>query len=284
MNFKDSIPHILALCTKSLTYIGKLVWSCIIGIATVITFLLIFALLLAILPRPLVWLVSVASLLWFVYNYRDQITIIIAALIAFGLALMLLYSINRSLFPDWIMTKSSSAFRINFSNKSFGLTQYKNETFDSLTCYGATQLDNVSIRGPLAIYGQLDANKLSIQGPITIYGHAELDDITCKDEITVYGKLTLDKGTISGKTKIYGGARIEQSTVDDLVTYARKITLTSSTVKNIHMKKDTGKVTVTLVKTKVNGDITFDCGNGRVILDRESSISGKVIDGNIEVR
>jgi len=50
------------------------------------------------------------------------------------------------------------------------------------------------------------------------------------------------------------------------------------------MKKDTGKVTVTLVKTKVNGDITFDCGNGRVILDRESSISGKVIDGNIEVR
>ncbi len=282
MDLKNNIPSILAFFTKSLAYIGKLVWSCIMGIATIITFLLIFVLLLAILPRPFVWIISIVSLLWFIYNFQNQIITTIAILIAFCLALMLLYMVNRSLFPHWIITKTFSTFKINFSNKSFGLTHYKNRSFETLTCYGSSQLDSVSISGPLTIYGQLDAQKLHTQGPITIYGHAKLNDITSKDTIIVYGKLTLNKSIISGKTQLYGKTHIEQSTMDDLAVYAKKVTLTSSNVKNIYMKKDSENGIVTLIKTIVDGNIVFDYKKGRVILDRDSSIKGNIINGNIE--
>jgi len=169
-------------------------------------------------------------------------------------------------------------------NKSFGVTTFKDETFDTLTCYGASRLDNVSIKGPLTIYGRLDANDLNVQGKVFIYGQTEMNDIHLKDDLMVYGRLTFDKGVVEGKTKIYGSVRIEDGKLNDLFVHARRITLNSSSVKNIYMEKEHGKITVVLVKTKVEGDIVFDSGNGRVIVDHDSSISGKVIDGNIEVK
>jgi cytoskeletal protein CcmA (bactofilin family) len=284
MNIKDNLLKIKTITTAVLRFVGKLIWSCIMDIATVITFLLIFVLLLAILPASLVWILSIGSLLWLVYTYRHNVATIIAILITCGLVLALVSSLKYSLFPDWVLTKSSSVFRMHYLNKSFGVRTFKDETFDTLTCYGASHLDNVSIKGPLTIYGRLDANDLNVQGKVFIYGQTEMNDVQLKDDLMVYGKLTLDKGVVAGKTKIYGSVRIEDGKLNDLFVHARRITLTSSSVKNIYMEKESGKITVVLVKTKVEGDIVFDSGKGRVIVDRNSSISGKVIDGDIEVR
>ena len=281
MDFKNYLSKISAIVTEWLKFAGWLAWSFIMGIATVITFLIIFVLLLAILPDPLVWLISIISLLWFVYTYRHKITTVIAILIACALALALLGSMKYYLLPEWMITKMST----NFSFHSFGMTKIKNKTVDTLTAYGSVDLEDVLIEGPLTIYGRLDASSTKVQGRVAVYGRTELEDIDLKDDLTVYGKLNLDRGVVSGETKVYGAIRIEDSKLNDLVAYSRNITLKDSVAKNIFVyKKEHGKAIVTLVASKIEGDIVFDSGQGTVILEHGSSIAGKVVDGDIEIK
>lgn len=281
MDINDMLVKIGTVVVGALVFCGWLIWSIIKGIATVITFLIIFALLSAILPFHLGEIVLLILLLWFVWGHRHEITTVIGVLIACVLALMLLNTIKYSLLPTWAITKYSSIFSIDFVDRSFGVTEIKNKTLDSLTCYGSADLDNVVINGPLTSYGRVTADVLNVHGPVVVHGHATVNDVNVKDDLIVYGRLHLHKGFIAGTTNIYGRADIEESNLHDLIVYAKKIIVTSSIIKNIYMKNEYGRTTVTLVGSTVDGDIIFDGGNGKVILERGASVGGVVHGGTI---
>lgn len=286
MDTKNTFEQFLDSIGKFLKFVGKFVWSFIRAIATVITLLIIFALLAYLISLKSAWIVTLILLLWFVYTNRKKVTTVIAVSMAFVLALMLFSAIKYSLFPNWAKTKYLSS-GIQLFNRSFGATRMEGKEIDSFTSYGAAQLDNVSIRGPLQVYGHLDASELKVQGSAKIYGHAELNDVNFNSDLSVYGRIDLDAGTIAGKTSIYGKAEIKKCEMTDLYVYARKIKLESCTVKNIYVKTSKKEwadreTVVRLIDTKVQGNVAFDGENGKVILEQGASVSGKVVGGNVQ--
>jgi hypothetical protein len=130
------------------------------------------------------------------------------------------------------------------------------------------------------VHGQLSASDLDVGEKVTIHGQATLNDVNFKDDLTVHGQLALDNGVIAGETSIHGQAHISKCRMNNLVVYARKITLTTSTVKNIYVKETNHKTTITLIDSKVEGDIVFDSGNGKVILEDGAAVGGKIIGGD----
>jgi len=216
------------------------------------------------------------------------------------LALALVNSIKYSLFPDWVMVKYAPLFRTEFMYKKFGSTEIKSRTVNNLTIHGTTDLDDMTINGPLAVYGRLHGSDLKVKGAITIHGQATLHDIVCADDVTihgqanlkgidvsgdlvVHGQLNIKRGSILGTTHVHGQAYIDKSTMADLMAHSEEITIKNSTLKNITLKQSYGrKIVVTLIDSTVDGNITFENENGIVVLKNDAKVQGKIIGGTAE--
>jgi hypothetical protein len=286
MNTKDTFKKIGDMLGKFITYVGLFIWSFIRVIATIITFIIIFALLAHLISLKVSWIVILILLLWFVYANRKKVATVIAVLITLLLALALFSALKYSLFPGWVKIKHFSG-GIHLFDKNFGATSIKDQELDSFTSYGAADLDNVTIKGPLCVYGHLDGSALRVRGKTKIYGHAELSDVNFDSELNVYGRIELNKGVVLGKTNIYGKADINKCEMGDLYVYSRKIRLESCTVKNIYVKTSKKEwadkeAVVKLVGTKVQGNVAFDGKMGKVILQSGATVGGKIIGGSVE--
>ena len=180
-----------------------------------------------------------------------------------------------------LFTLSSCKFTDNNNDKNIGKTvtqsnhisfcgsaHLKEMSYASITINGTAKLDNVTVTEKLTINGSLLATKSTIH------------------TINANGKIDLQKTTINGPCKINGYLNAQNSTLDQIIVSSERITFYDSTTKTITIKKtkEHGEQIVELNSTKVDGNIVFEGGNGKVLSTGNSEITGKIDGGTLEKR
>jgi len=162
-----------------------------------------------------------------------------------------------------------SSLAMSFKDVTFSplrLVYLKEKSYDNLTINGTSKLDNILVEKKLISYGSLLVTD-SIIGTM----HSN-------------GKTDLDKATIKGISSVYGPLNAQYSTLDQIIIYSKKMIFSDSTTKTITVKKveESDEPVIELYNSKVDGDVIFQGGNGKVLLDSNSKVMGKVIGGVLE--
>ncbi len=282
MDEKERSKKIGQIILDGITCLGKIIWAFIRGIATIITLFIIFILIMTLLPFPFFGLAALMLLLSLLIIHREKVSTVIAFLIAIVLTLTLAHNIKYYYYGNWNWT-NKKWLNIHFTGNHFGLVDAKNTSYDTLTCYGAAYLDEVTIAGPLIVYGKLYANELMAQDIVTVYGQTFLDDSVIKGPVCAHGNLHMNKCSITKKLSVYGTLEAKECHLDEIEFYAKKLKLKTSHVKNIYAKESRGRTTIVLTETTVDENVTFEDGNGKVILKKGASIKGKVSGGTVVI-
>jgi hypothetical protein len=158
-------------------------------------------------------------------------------------------------------TAKAEAGAMSFSGKA----ELRDTSYEKLSISGAGILNNVKVTKSLSARGSLRAKESTIE--------------TLKSS----GSTKLEKTTIHGLCKISGSFTAASSKFAEISASATRITLSDSQTKTITIKKPSSPVEqiVDLYNTKVDGDIIFEGGNGKVLLRGNSKITGKVIGGTV---
>lgn len=153
---------------------------------------------------------------------------------------------------------------------------------------GSADLNELDLRNELFVDGPLVLNKCTVSGEIELDGSAKLNEVELKNNLIVEGSLEIIKGIVLGKIEVYGSVDIKECKIKDLVVCGGKTTIEFSTVKSIRIIKMSEseiflrkKQTITLISSKVEGDIVFDGGCGEVVLRSGATVAGKIIGGNL---
>ena len=147
---------------------------------------------------------------------------------------------------------------------------------------GAADFSNAHFKS-LSVNGALDLNNSKVDERIKVHGAASLNKVQV-GSVKVYGALHAKGVVVHGTAKIAGALVAHNSKFQDIKISTVECALENTTTKNIVFETDSHKKQQKLVlkgKTVINGDITFESENGEVILDKTSTIKGKIIGGKI---
>lgn len=207
-----------------------------------------------------------------------------------------------------------------FATSFTGTIGLENQIFDHLIIHGAGNLLHVKAT-ILDTKGALYAKNstfvtLTAQGGITlelctITHHATIKggctiDNSSFCNLTIYGATKLQNTQVADKTIINGAASILKSHLNELTTTAELGTNNKSSIEcidstitgSVYIKKSSPsswpliswlwsfcshpkKQQITLTNAIIYGDISFEEGNGFIILQGTSKILGKVTNGTI---
>lgn len=182
-----------------------------------------------------------------------------------------------------------------------GATQLSHTTKEHINITGPAQLSEVSahflkVTGPLKFQDLEIENKAVITGPMSgekgkfnnlvVTGPMDVTKILC-NKIVITGSAMVSDMIVKGDFKIIGYLRSLDSEFHNIIITSNKVSLKNSTVNNIEMKKINDseeaqeQVIVLHGSTIVKGNITFESGNGKVLLDDTAKIEGSVEGGGI---
>jgi hypothetical protein len=169
------------------------------------------------------------------------------------------------------------------SEKHFGPTFIENKRLDTLTVFGPATLEHITVTGGTDIMGPAKIKESTLSN-IKISGPLDARKINISS-LEATGPVKLERVSVDGKTKIYGPLNAEESKFTDTITIATdKMTLDHTTAQNIEVQKNSNwlekpqKVYLTN-KTVVNGNISFEAGNGIVIVKKGATLKGEVKGG-----
>lgn len=152
---------------------------------------------------------------------------------------------------------------------SYGLTKYEGVTLPLLDAYGPVSLAKVKVDGKTVAHGSLDIKE------------SELNDLE------VNGSVSLHSTVVKGHTIISGSLTADtKSEMHDISISTNEMTIRDSVANNIIVRKNNSSEikhqTVYLEgATQIKGNITFEQGNGEVIIHDPARFDGKVIGGEI---
>ncbi len=182
----------------------------------------------------------------------------------------------------------------------FGKTLCQKAVLSQLRVNGQLEIDGVKVNSDATINGTVEGHDLAINGSLMIKGKTTLNKVKIKDSTTIDGQTTLSDAnlqnlTVNGKLNA-SGSQFANTTVNgsvnlrdvvihgSLTASSKRIVLNGVDVKSIQIKKSLSNdsQTVCLEKaSRVQGDIHFDVGNGKVYTIGASTILGKVIGGQV---
>lgn len=151
---------------------------------------------------------------------------------------------------------------------SHGNLIYGRETVGTVENNGFVSLNGTKVTEFLQVNGRLKAEDAQIE------------------EMQVNGQATLDRCSVSQKSTICGSlvATLSQFS-DTLFVSSEKVVFNSCMLNALRMIKVGGYQGTQVVelrgKTKVNGSIIFEAGNGEVIIDPGCEIIGDIIGGKV---
>jgi hypothetical protein len=99
---------------------------------------------------------------------------------------------------------------------------------------------------------------------------------------TIYNGPTICKGVKTNNLTVYGPLSISDSTVAKTITVSGPVDSVHATLGDITIRPQFYSQSVTLKGTVVSGNIHFEGKPGLVVLDKNSSIRGQVINGKIK--
>lgn len=149
--------------------------------------------------------------------------------------------------------------------------------------HGSANLEHDSYIS-LIVHGSADLEDVKISKDLDVNGSLKAEDCTFK-EVVVHGAGSFEECKISGLIRVLGSADFDDCKL-------KKVEITSSStefeeckVSEILMKKNSSILNssqkVTLKDTVVSGDVTFEQGNGIVVLKDGAKVKGKVVGGKI---
>jgi len=148
-----------------------------------------------------------------------------------------------------------------------GLAQLKEKSYSNLSVNGTAKLDNVLVTEKLVVNGSLSATESKIQ------------------EMQVNGMVDLHKVLVNGLSKINGYLNARDSNLDQIIISTEKITIYDSITKTITVKKPEKPVEqiIELHNAKVDGNVLFQGGQGKIVSKGNSKVLGK-IEGGVLVK
>lgn len=185
------------------------------------------------------------------------------------------------------------------ANVLTGSGTLRDKSFEVLTAYGQWVLKNVTISEKLTVSGsveleaikakeiiaagELEAEDLEVQ-TLQVSGDAEVESCQVAGDCTVSGNFDAEEVTVKGLTQVSGKFETEKSTFQDIEFAGRLAEFDHCTLGNLRVsKQEDGKSQkIVLKETKISGDVTFVSGNGIIILEDDSQISGAVTGGKVQ--
>jgi hypothetical protein len=176
---------------------------------------------------------------------------------------------------------------------------YGQETVDQILANGKVELDGTKVTRRLDINGKLTAKDAQI-ATMQVNGKTSLDHCSIESlqvhgktsidscsvgAMEVYGKALLDNCSIKNKSSVTGSLDARSSTFADELTVApEKVVFKSCSLSSLRIAEAKGSKRAQVVElketTNVNGSITFERGNGEVILGSNCVISGNSLVGS----
>jgi hypothetical protein len=172
-----------------------------------------------------------------------------------------------------------------------------NSKLTNITIYGPANLDqiqtdSITVTGPAEFEDITTSQGIEVTGPtkgkniksssLTVTGPLKVENLST-NSLVVMGPTKLEHSTINGSTTITGPLKAKDSKFNDITVTAGEIELKKSLVKSILVKKDLAYSTqvLTLNSTMVSGDVIFESGQGKIILENGSKIQGTVTGAKI---
>ncbi len=171
----------------------------------------------------------------------------------------------------------------------------------------AIKADSLTVNGPVDFIKLKIKGKTEVSGPfsgvdgefadVVIHGPFDGTKISA-ESLHVNGPVALEDFEIKGNVSINGPLKAKVGSFKDINTVNTPVALYDVSVNNIHVKKDSGKISNDPVnnegygknneiklagKTIVSGNITFESGDGVVFIrDKTAQFKGKIIGGKIK--
>ena len=154
---------------------------------------------------------------------------------------------------------------MSFSQVVHGVCKLTNVAVNELTCFGAAELNNVTIKGALSVFGTLSMIKTAVNGSIDVKGSFSSTNSVVKGPVITYGP-------ISATTTVFNS---------NIISYTTDIVLNASEVKGSLSIESKDKIpTLQLIDhTIVTGNVTFSKQAGIIKLDPGSQVLGSVTNG-----
>lgn len=149
-----------------------------------------------------------------------------------------------------------------------GTCQIKNTTLTELTCFGPTQLNNVTIQGALNVFGPLTMTKSAINGSIDIKG-----------------SLSSTRSTVKGPAIVYGSIAATMTVFNsNVIAYTSDIELHQSQVKGSFSITANDKVPILQLmdQSTISGNVIFSKQAGTVKVSQDSEVAGSISNGATE--
>lgn len=185
--------------------------------------------------------------------------------------------------------------------------EFKDLNINGPATLHAIKADSLNVRGPFDFISVKVKGKTEISGPFTgtdgeftdivVHGPFQGTKISANN-LHVDGPAAIEDFKITGNVSINGPLKAKVGSFKDITTVNTPVALYDVTVNTIQVKKDSGKITDDPInnegygknneiklagKTIVNGNITFESGDGVVFIrDKTAQFKGKVIGGTIK--
>ena len=160
----------------------------------------------------------------------------------------------------------------------YGPADFSKIHADSITVKGTFAFDNLSIQNKLESHGPTEGKNSEI-GNLVVYGPLQLDHCIV-NSIDMAGPFQAKYITVSKNSVFRGPFSALGCHLQNITLLTDGAVFDDSDIKSITMKKndDPKEQIVTLKgKTIVSGDITFESGKGKVIIENPAKLEGKII-------
>lgn len=175
------------------------------------------------------------------------------------------------------------------NTKIVGSLAAKNSNLNQLNVTGPFSFNNVTVTGKTFVTGPVSNDGKGMFQDVHVSGNFNIDNVECSN-LKVTGRVDAAQLTVRGNTNITGAAIVKNSSLQDLTITTEESTFKDSTIKNITVGANNAGASwfgstseqkeQTLIldgSTVVAGNITFEAGNGKVIIkNAQVKINGTV--------
>ncbi|MBP9693289.1 MAG: hypothetical protein KBE16_01080 [Alphaproteobacteria bacterium] len=178
-----------------------------------------------------------------------------------------------------------------------GDAELKNQTFqEAVTSMGRLKIDKSKLAQSLTSMGDADikdselqdgtfngkteVEKSSFTGSFTSNGDTELESVSITKQTTINGNTKIKKSTFGDTVTASGEFDAEDSTFKAIIAEVEKMELSNCKAESILIKKSTDATKQQIVelkgKTDITGSITFESGNGKVVIKDKTVKTGEI--------
>ncbi|MBM18088.1 MAG: hypothetical protein CL947_03430 [Epsilonproteobacteria bacterium] len=157
------------------------------------------------------------------------------------------------------------------------------ESTNQTIIHGSTNLEHTSYIN-LIVNGSANFQHIQVEKQLQVNGSLQASDCIFK-KVQVNGSFELEDSNVSELVQVNGLAEFQDCQLHKVELASAEVTFDDCQIYTIHIKKinnsSNDSQTVVLDDTVIQGNVTFESGTGKIVLEGSSKIVGKIIGGTI---